>query len=350
MNINKYHIFFWLSFFTFFISLDYLQYPEYTFWQRELYMSFLHLCVFYSFLFALAKFKKGSIKNWAKSICLFVLSYGLIMFLNHWRGKIAAKFGYNIHETFYLLFIDTFRTYCMLAFYALGYYYLNRSNLKEKQLRQAEQQKAAADLAAAQTQQNLLEMENQFLRAQINPHFLYNTLNTFYAEALNSNQRLANAIVLLSNIMRYSLESTRNGELVPLRMEVEHLKQVISLHQLRFEEQLPIEFTTLGPLGKAMVAPLIFITLLENAFKHGNTNNSQQPITMHLTVDEQHVRFSIHNQIGSDTFDDDSHGIGLPNIQKRLYNLYGSRYGFTAQEREGRFYVELYMPYVANSE
>jgi hypothetical protein len=347
MNINKYHIYFWLALLGFFISLNYILLPEYTFWQRELYMAFLQLCIFYSFLFALANFKKGTIRNWTVSISRFLLSFGFIVFLNHWRGKIAALFDYTMHETFSLLLLDTLRLYCGLAFYALGYYYLTRYATKQKELRQLAEAKAAQDMAAAQLtihnaqlQQDVLELENNFLRAQINPHLLYNTLNTFYARALASDTELAQSIINLSEMMRYSLETTRGGQLVPLQMEVDHLRRVIGMYQLRSADKMHITFTAEGQGGQVHVAPLIFITLLENALKHGDVTNPDEPVALWLAVDATHIYFTIRNKI-SNKPKENSHGIGLDNIKKRLHHVYGDRYRFGVENKDDSYHVVL---------
>ncbi len=354
MNINKYHIYFWLVFLGFFISLDYILLPEYTFWQRELYMAFIQLCIFYSFLFALANFKKGTIRNLTISISRFLLSFGFIVFLNHWRGKIAALFGYPMHETFYLLLIDTLRLYCGLVFYAIGYYYITRYGAKQKELRQLAEEKAAQDVANAQLlasnaqlalanaemKQDMLELENNFLRAQINPHFLYNTLNIFYNRALDKDEELAESIIALSEIMRYSLETSHGGQLVPLQMEVEHLRRVIGMYQLRFDNKLRIEFTVEGQYSHPQVVPLIFITLLENALKHGKVNDADNPVALWLCADPTHIYFTIRNKKAEGAAVQ-SHGVGLANIRKRLDNVYGNRCRFEVEETADSYHVIL---------
>lgn len=369
MNINrkyiyswlvryKYHFYFWPPFLLFLIILDYIQYPEYTFIQRELYMAFLQLCIFYSSLFVIEKFKRTTFRNWVFSIGRLLLSFGFILFLNHWRGKIATLFGYNLHENFYILFLDTIRLYWGLAVYALGYYYLKSYGAKQKELRQLAEAKAAQDIAAAQLtaqnaqlalvnaemKQDMLELENNFLRAQINPHFLYNTLNIFYSRALSKDQELAESIISLSEIMRYSLETSHGGQLVPLQMEVEHLRRVIGMYQLRFDNKLHIKFTAEGQYSRPQIVPLIFITLLENALKHGKVDDADNPVVLRLYADATHINFTISNK-KSDEAAIQSHGVGLNNIKKRLDNVYGNRCRFEVEETPDHYHVNLVIAY-----
>jgi sensor histidine kinase YesM len=354
VSINKYHIYFWLFFLSFYVVLDYLQYGEDFSMVRELYMAFMQISIFYTYLFAITNFRKGGFWIWARSFCFFLLSFGFILFLNYLRGRLAIRYGYTLHETFGKLLNDTIGIYIAIAFYATGYYYLNRSRQKEKQLRQLSEakaaqdvanaelmkEKAAQDIANAQLRQSVLELENSFLRAQINPHFLYNTLNWFYVQAVPSNKKLAEGLLTLADIMRYSLETIQGSPLVPLKMEVEQLRRVIAMHQMRFENGPRISFTAEGTLGDIQVAPLIFITLLENALKHGDVNDPDEPISLWLAVDSRRIYFTIRNKKSEGT-KAQGHGIGLGNVKKRLQAAYGSRYDFGIEEKEGRYHVAM---------
>jgi len=325
-------------------------------------MPIVNLCIFYSFLYAILHFKRNNIRDWIKSISLFLLSFGLVLFLNYWRGELAAYYDIMLHESFSKLLYDTIRIYSALAFYSLGYYYLTRYGSKQKELKELAEQQAATELAKAQLalsnaelaarnaglRQELLEVENNFLRAQVNPHFLYNTLNLFYAKALPANKELANGILTLADIMRYSLEATESSQLVPLQMEVAQLRRVIDIHQLRFGNHLNIDFAAEGEYQVVNVAPLIFITLLENALKHGELNDPACPVTVRLFVDDARIYFTIQNKKSTDP-PEHSHGIGLDNIKKRLNNVYGNRYSFSIEESVDYYHVTLTIEHSAGS-
>lgn len=363
--INRYHIYFWVSFFGFFMLLDYLQYPEYFYIGRQLYIPVVQLSIFYSFSYIITFFKADSLRAWAKFIGLLILSFGLIVFLNYWRGKIAEYYGVIMHGSVDKLLYDTVRQYCGLAFYVIGYYYINRSKHKEKQLRQLAEQQAAKDIAAAQLaahnaqlaannaqlaasnaqmRQEVLELENNFLRAQINPHFLYNTLNTFYAKALPLSQELADAIITLAGIMRYSLQMEQHGQLTALKMEVAHLERVITMHRMRFGNKCHINFTIEGPCEQYKVVPLIFITLLENAIKYGVVDDPVDPVTLQLSVKGPYIQFFIRNKkMGKPP--QPSHGIGLHNIRKRLTHVYGTQYQLNINDTATHYQVLLDIEY-----
>lgn len=369
MNINRCHILFWVSFSGFFMMLDYIQFNASFNIVRQLYMAFLNICTFYSFLFALVQFKKGGIGLWSKSIALFLLSFSFIGVLNYVRGLIAQHYKYTLFASFSDLLVDTIYTYTALAFYAAGYYYLNRSNSKEKELRKLAEQKAAIDIAAAslsaqnaqlemqntqmaltqaEMKQNLLQLENDFLRAQINPHFLYNTLNVFYAKAMDTNPDLADGLVKLAEVMRYSLEATNGNQLAPLQTEVGHLERVIAIHRLRFGDDMKIEFTTEGPYGLVGIAPLILITLLENALKYGDVESGASPIRLRLCVDARHIYFTLQNKKNTLSTGENSLGIGLGNVRRRLTNVYGNDYTLEVIEETDTYHVALVIVHNTN--
>lgn len=347
MNVNKYHIYYWAANSTFFLVFDYIAYGSNFNLLRELFVIFINICVFYSFLFTLVKYKKNNLFNTIASSLFLTLPLGLTFLLNYLRGLLAKSYGIELFKSKTLFVYDSVLYFMEFAFYAIGYYYATRYGAKQKELRQLAEEKAAQDVAAAQLatqnaqmKQEMLELENNFLRAQINPHFLYNTLNTFYARAMSSDPALAESIVNLSEIMRYSLETTQGGQLVPLQSEVRHLKRVIGMHQLRSSDKLQINFTTEGQYGQVQVAPLIFVTLLENALKHGDVTNPDEPVTLWLAVDATHIYFTIRNRI-SNKPKENSHGIGLENIKKRLQHVYGNRYRFGLETKEDQYHVIL---------
>lgn len=347
MNVNKYHIYYWAANSTFFLAFDYIVYGSNFNLPRELFVIFINICVFYSFLFALVKYKKNNLFNTIASSLFLTLPLGLTFLLNYLRGLLAKFYGIELFKSKTIFVYDSVLYFMEFAFYAIGYYYATRYGAKQKELRQLAEAKAVQDVAAAQLaaqnaqmKQDMLELENNFLRAQINPHFLYNTLNTFYAKALPFNEELAYGIVTLSNIMRYSLESTESGQLLPLQMEVAQLERVIKMHRFRFGSQLSINFIAEGDMGELKVAPLVFVTLLENALKHGEAGDADNPISLWLSVDAKHIYFTIRNKKGEKRSGGSS-GIGLMNINKRLTSVYGNHYKLDIEETADEYHVAL---------
>ncbi len=174
-----------------------------------------------------------------------------------------------------------------------------------------------------QLQNEKLKAEYDFLKAQINPHFLYNTLSFFYAKTLGTDKQAAEGIALLTDIMRYSLQQGEADGKVGLNDEVTHLNNYIRLQQMRFNNSLNIQFTELKEPERYRILPHIFITLVENAFKHGEVNNPVHPLIISLVEKDSKLVFSVINKIRYGPVDSNSTGVGLNNIRNRIKIEYG---------------------------
>ncbi|WP_461489249.1 sensor histidine kinase [Pontibacter sp. HJ8] len=190
------------------------------------------------------------------------------------------------------------------------------------------------------------ELENQkltaelnFLKSQVNPHFLFNTLNNIYSLAYKQSPETPDAIMKLSLLMRYMLYES-NDTLVSLEKEVDHIRNFIDLQKLRLREQAGIRFQVEGNLAGKQIAPMLLMTLVENAFKHGLVSRNEIGITMDLKVEDDSLLFSTINNTSSHKKREFG-GIGLQNLQQRLNLLYLNRHEITFEEKEGTFYASL---------
>jgi len=193
--------------------------------------------------------------------------------------------------------------------------------------------------------QEKLTTELRFLKAQINPHFLFNTLNNLFALAEKSEQRpLAEGISELANLMRYMLHEA-NADRVPLAREVAFLQSVIELQQLRLDEEddVLISLQLDGDYSRHEIAPLILIPFVENAFKHGIYLQESSFIKIQLSASEQQIHFRLINSKFKQQLNElqESSGIGLENVKRRLELIYPDRHQLRIEERNDTFEVEL---------
>jgi len=165
-----------------------------------------------------------------------------------------------------------------------------------------------------------VKAELAFLKSQINPHFLYNTLNYIYSLAIPVSDQLANAVIRLSDLMRYTLTDSANGK-VQLTKELAYINSYIELFRMRFEPFFYVDFKVDGVTKQDEITPLILIPFVENAFKHGVINEPKHPVRINLNVRQNRLVFEISNKINH-AQKDHSSGIGLANIQRRLDLLY----------------------------
>lgn len=214
----------------------------------------------------------------------------------------------------------------------IAYFIFLRDERKQRKVLEAQKMQLEVEKSTANF---------NFLKAQINPHFLHNTLNFLYAKSLPYSQELSEGILTLSDIMRYALSegNAKDGK-APLKDEIEHVRNVIKINQLRFSNTLHVQFDVEGVVNGATIIPFVLITLVENAFKHGELKNTTDPITIKLRVENNKLYFYCRNRKKSGP-KELSTGIGLENIQKRLDLAYGKDYIFHVKDEEEYYTTEL---------
>jgi two-component system LytT family sensor kinase len=188
-----------------------------------------------------------------------------------------------------------------------------------------EQEKTSAELDA--------------LKSQLNPHFLFNTLNDIYGLALTKSNKTADSISKLSFMMRYVLTQA-NSEKVPLQDEIKHLQTFVELQKIRITGKTKINFDVKGNITSRQIQPLLFINFVENAFKYGVSNEHETQINIQISLNGDVLHFSITNDkiIKNSRI---SNNIGLENIRKRLNLIYGDNSILKINETDNIFMVSL---------
>ena len=193
-------------------------------------------------------------------------------------------------------------------------------------------------------QTQTMQSELRFLKSQINPHFLFNTLNNLYALTLKKSDKAPEIVVKLSEMMRYMLYEC-NEKRVPLTKEVNYIKNYLDLEALRQGKDVEIRFEVQGEVTSQMIAPLLFIPFLENSFKHGlNHTISKGFVHIVLFIEDKDVIFHIENT-KPDSIPLPEHprsgGIGLVNVRRRLNILYPDHYTLSIEDQPNIYAVDL---------
>ena len=192
-----------------------------------------------------------------------------------------------------------------------------------------------------------IQSELRFLKSQINPHFLFNTLNNLYALTLKKSDKAPEIVLKLSEIMRYMLYEC-NERQVPLEREVQYIHNYLDLERLRQPKGADIRFSTEGFISDQMIAPLIFVPFLENSFKHGLNHHTRDKgyVRLYLRVEGKDLYFSIENskpETPPPAGQASNGGIGLANVRQRLDLLYPGRYRLDIWDESQRYAVSLRM-------
>lgn len=195
-------------------------------------------------------------------------------------------------------------------------------------------------LFEAETARHQAELAN--LKAQINPHFLFNTLNSIYALAVKKDDKTADAIINLSELMRYILRDGKDNR-IPLQKELDYVQNYIDLQSARLGHTVDIRFSTIeeAAAGRKEIAPLILISFIENAFKYGVNPDLKSIVTIHITEKENSLHLTVGNRKVATRKDVLSSGIGLDNTIERLRLLYPGKHQLDITENDTEYLVNL---------
>jgi two-component system LytT family sensor kinase len=197
----------------------------------------------------------------------------------------------------------------------------------EKEKRDLENQRLIAELA--------------FLKSQINPHFLFNSLNNIYSLAYQKAESTPYAILKLSEILRYMLYES-NDTLVSLQKEIEYLESFIDLQKIRFKTKTQITLSIKGNITNQQIMPLLLISFVENAFKHGIATDEKHPIRIQISINENKMLFTIENKKNNYN-KDETGGIGMVNVIRRLDLTYPNQYKLEVKNSATYYLCELYL-------
>lgn len=243
---------------------------------------------------------------------------------NHPR-KSPEPGGRGRHNTPFLDIISIF-LFIIILIFSLAINFLLRLRFAEQRALQADAGKANAELS--------------FLKAQINPHFLFNTLNNIYSLAASKSEHTAESIMKLSNIMRYVTDEVA-ADFVPLENEVDFIQDYIGLQLLRLGKKMNVVFSVTGNVINKKIAPLVLVTFIENVFKYGISNHEKTDIIIELTAKEKEIIFYSQNKLFLFPHSAERPGIGISNTRKRLEHLYPDKYLLDINTQNEKYTVTL---------
>jgi two-component system LytT family sensor kinase len=207
-------------------------------------------------------------------------------------------------ENVFFYYFPRYFIYGLMYFFAESWY--NNQYLKQE----LEKERSAAELA--------------FLRSQLNPHFLFNTINDIYSLTYQKSEQAPEALLKLAELLRYMLREGSES-FMPLNAETRYLENLIELQLISAKGHACINFNTIGYIGEQKVASLLFVSFVENAFKHGVLNDPIAPVNIHLSAANDSITFHVDNK-KNNAKKDKTGGIGLYNVQRRLELIYPGKH------------------------
>ncbi|RZT96073.1 hypothetical protein EV201_0705 [Ancylomarina subtilis] len=231
-----------------------------------------------------------------------------------------------------------------VRFFLVGLYFVILVGVAYRQLQRSLQEqrlREQQDKIKVETELRLKEAELNLLKAQVNPHFLFNSLNSIYGLSLEKSEETPRMIMLLSEILDYTLYGC-NTKFVPIYKEIELVENYANIQKGRFGEAIFLDIDLeVGKQMNEMIAPLLLLPLVENAFKHTDRKDDvASTIAIHLDLDDDFC-FRIKNPIRITNASKGNGGIGLENLRKRLELIYPARHELNIKQDDGCFDVEL---------
>jgi len=276
-----------------------------------------------SFLFALIPylllFKWYEKKQLVPLFLLIPASIAVIFFIHYKMADFISESSIRLR----IFFLQSIFYYMVFVLYGLIFYFIRYSYFRETQQR---------ELAIQNRQAELL-----FLRSQVNPHFLFNSLNNIYSLVYSKSDHALEAIAGLSDLLRYLLYHA--DEQVNLEEELKYIRKYIELQRLRFEHPINATLHVTGAAGQVKISPLLLIPFIENAFKHGDFSGDEG-LLITVQVHEKETRLFCLNKKGNQQKDGEG-GIGLDNVRRRLQLLYPGKHVLHIDDNEQQFIINL---------
>lgn len=248
---------------------------------------------------------------------------------------------YKLDQAFFLK--NLYRGIYFMGF-STGYYYIQTYLKERKKTEKLETERLNNIILQQRIEQDLVKAQNAFLKAQINPHFLFNTLDFVYHHVNAQSPMAGDAIIRLSQMMRYAIDSDQVD--VHLGDEIEQVENLIYLNQVRKSKALNLEFSYTDEVKDLRLIPLVLLTLVENIFKHGDLSDPAHQAQINVAAVEDTFYLETDNLINSKA-SSISNNSGLLNIKKRLQYAYGDETDFTyGIEDQNHFVVRLFIPLV----
>jgi two-component sensor histidine kinase len=298
-------------------------------------MSILNVIIFYVNLYIIipATLNKRKFFLWFFSCSAVVIFFTLIKYAESFYMFKLSNLDITIEgkkiadNEFWPNIISFFLTNGFFIFLSTVYKFTVDWFFNEKEKSDLEKQSLSAELA--------------FLKSQINPHFLFNSLNNIYSLAYQKSDATPNAILKLSEIMRYMLYESNDSK-VSLAKEINYLQSYIELQKLRFREGAHVVLEVEGEVKDQVIVPLMLISFVENAFKHGVATDERNPIYINISLFENTILFTLRN-LKNKQNKDQTGGIGMVNVKRRLDLTYPQQYKLTVEDGEDHYFCELYL-------
>lgn len=269
-------------------------------------------------------------------------AYILLMTGNNWvflSKPGESYFTYQSNSEFAVIVRHSWR-FVYFSLFSSAYWYTRRFFQNLQKLRATEARVFRQEQAKAEMEVQLMKTRNAFLQSQVNPHLIFNALNFIQNEVREASPEAAESVITLADIMRYSLNGTKEDGNVLLEEEVEQIGNLIRINQARFSNRLHLHLKISGDISTVHIMPLTLIPLVENMFKYAELMDAENPARILIKVGNGKVIFETRNRKKT-TIQYKTPGIGITNLRERLEARYPGRFTLESMDIEDHFQVKL---------
>jgi signal transduction histidine kinase len=254
-------------------------------------------------------------------VMVFLLS-GVIFFLSDFNSEILPQTNPSIEKVFPVIIVNALLLWLLSIVSSILWTVYNK-------LKQTENEKLSAQIAS--------------LKSQINPHFLFNTLNNIYATAIDTSPQTADMVDKLSEMMRYTMKDTQL-DFVLLEDEITYISNFIELQKMRLDRSVKLEYQHLENIPALRIAPMLLIPFIENAFKHGVNSEQKSHIKIEIIMNKTEFQLSVvNNKVNVQRDISEKSGLGIENTKHRLNLIYPSKHLLVINDAEKEFFVSLHI-------
>ncbi|HWZ16076.1 MAG TPA: histidine kinase [Mucilaginibacter sp.] len=337
------HAVVWLLFVAYEVSYLHLaSTADYSIWDYALHYT-LNICLFYfnarffEFIFSRFRYRYLGIGlllvgELSVYLCLQFLISKLLIYV-HIHPKA------NVFNTEVFFIQSIYRGVYFIGF-SIAYWFARIMAKQRKMILELENLRLRQEINSAELEKNLIKAQNAYLRSQLNPHLLFNTLSLIYNSVRKLSDSAAGAILLLSDMMRYSLSDAGVNGKVPLENEIDHLKNLVKINQLRFKERLNISLSAKGAFQGEAIIPLVLLSFVENIYKHGDLSKPDFPARVAITCNNHILEMHCQN-LKKTKQRSAGWGIGIENTRTRLTNYYGNNFDLNITDGDEMFRIHL---------
>ena len=256
------------------------------------------------------------------AIAIVLVLSGLIFLYSDFNPEKLAKTHPGIEKIIPVIIINAIALWLLAIFSSILWTLYNR-------LKQTESEKLSAQIAS--------------LKSQINPHFLFNTLNNIYATAIDTSPKAADMVDKLADMMRYAMKDTQQN-FVLLEDEINYVSNFVELQKLRLDRSVKLEYQSPDYIPTLRIAPMLLIPFVENAFKHGINSEQKSHIRIEIKLNLMEFRLTvINNKVDVQQDISEKSGLGIENARHRLNLIYPSKHLLVINQNEKEYFVSLHI-------